>query len=73
MLKLNAFFEIVKLFLNIRLGGRECKYADQTTLFVSPNHQPNSLKYYPLLKYYPPSESENEVESLKSQSCGKYY
>ena len=36
MLKLNAFFSIVKLFLNIRLGGGECKYADQMTLFVSP-------------------------------------
>ena len=37
MLKLNAFFSIVKLFLNIGLGGRECTYADQITLFVNPN------------------------------------
>ena len=46
MLKLNAFFEIVKLFLNIRLGGRECKYADQITLFVSPNVNVKAIRIF---------------------------
>ena len=43
MLKLNAFFSIVKLFLNIGLGGRECTYADQITLFVNPNNRSKEL------------------------------